>query len=87
MKILRLLRESPDIYIDGTFDAAPLFGQQCQQMLVIMAKSFGYVSIIINYLLTYCNITTYALIMNYNYDYEGISNSFCTYVQKDYSCL
>ncbi|XP_050435206.1 uncharacterized protein LOC126842322 [Adelges cooleyi] len=38
----RLLRKAKDFYVDGTFDAAPSFHHQCQQLLVIMAKSFGY---------------------------------------------
>jgi len=39
-----IFRTSTEFFIDGTFNAAPRFGGQCQQLFVLMGVSYDVVS-------------------------------------------
>ncbi|XP_050065402.1 uncharacterized protein LOC126554368 [Aphis gossypii] len=39
-QVRNIFGTSQHFYIDGTFDAAPSFGEQCQQLFVIMGISY-----------------------------------------------
>jgi len=41
---LSIFRTSTEFFIDGTFNTAPRFGGQCQQLFVLMGVSYDVVS-------------------------------------------